>query len=177
MVRVLCRAMTSAGTHFDPEVLYDGPAVPPGALLLSGHFPLNALVTRHLFDAGMPPAMVKRFPRADPYYWGSFVRDEVIAPSPSVLLRVRSALAGGRCVFIDIDSAEEVPRSVKAATPAGTIHVSTAVFDFARRFDVPLYFACARSNRRGLPIVFVRRIDPDVQSFLVHLEDQVKRIV
>ena len=177
-VRMLCRAMTAAGTHFDPEVRYDGPSQSlAGALLVSGHFPLNALVTRHLFDRGTPPAVVKRFPLADPYYWGSFVRDRVIEPSPAVLVKVRRALMEGHPVFIDIDSYEEVARGVTATTAYGTLHVSTAVFEFARRCDVPLYFACGRSERRGLPLVYVRRIEPDVEAFLTHYREQGAQIV
>lgn len=176
-VRLLCRAMTAAGTRFDPEVRYDGPESLAGALLVSGHFPLNALVTRLLFDRGTPPTIVKRFPLADPYYWGSFVRDHVLEPSPAVLVKVRHALAQGRPVFIDIDSYEEVARGVTAHTAYGTMHVSTAVFDFARRANVPLYFACGRNERRGLPVVFVRRIEPDVEAFLAHYREQGARIV
>lgn len=176
-VRMLCRAMTAAGTHFDPEVRYDGPESLAGALLVSGHFPLNALVTRLLFDRGTPPAVVKRFPLADPYYWGSFVRDRVIESSPAVLVKVRRALMQGHPVFIDIDSYEEVARGVTVTTAYGTLHVSTAVFEFARRCDVPLYFACGRSERRGLPLVYVRRIEPDVEAFLQHYREQGARIV
>ena len=176
-VRVLCRAMTAAGTRFDPEVRYDGPESLAGALLISGHFPLNALVTRHLFDRGTPPAVVKRFPLADPYYWGSFVRDRVIEPSPAVLVKVRRALAQGHPVFIDIDSFEKVRRGVTADMAYGTVNVSTAVFDFARRCNVPLYFACGRNERSGLPLVFVRGIEPDVEAFLAHYREQGARIV
>jgi hypothetical protein len=177
-VRLLCRAMTAAGTSFDPEVRYDGPEESlAGALLVSGHFPLNALVTRLLFDRGTPPAVVKRFPLADPYYWGSFVRDHVIEPSPAVLVKVRRALAQGHPVFIDIDSYEEVARGVTAMTAYGTMHVSTAVFELARRANVPLYFACGRNERRGLPLVYVRRIEPDVEEFLAHYRKQAALIV
>ena len=176
-VRVLCRAMTAAGTRFDPEVRYDGPESLAGALLVSGHFPLNALVTRHLFDRGRPPAVVKRFPLADPYYWGSFVRDHVIEPSPTVLVKVRRALAEGRPVFIDIDTTEDVARGVTATTAYGTLNVSTAVFEFARRCNVPLYFACGRNGRQGLPLVYVRRIEPDVEAFLAHYREQGALIV
>ncbi|HUR82226.1 MAG TPA: hypothetical protein VM733_15785 [Thermoanaerobaculia bacterium] len=176
-VRVLCRAMTAAGTHFDPEVRYDGPEDLAGALLISGHFPLNALVTRYLFDRGLPPAVVKRFPLADPYYWGSFVRDEVLDPSPAVLVRVRHALAAGRPVFIDIDTEENIERGVTVTTAYGTKNVSTAVFDFARRCNIPLYFACGRCEGRGLPLVYVRRIEPDADAFLAQFREQAALIV
>jgi len=176
-VRLLCRAMIVAGTRFDPEVRYDGPDDLRGALLVSGHFPLNALVTRHLFDRGTPPAVVKRFPLIDPYYWGTPVRDEVLELSPAVLVRVRSALAQGRPVFVDIDTHEDVPRAVRATTAYGTLNVSTAIFDFARRCNVPLYFACGRNERRGLPLVYVRRIEPDVHVFITEYREQAARIV
>jgi hypothetical protein len=176
-VRVLCRAMTAAGTRFDPEVRYDGPESLAGALLISGHFPLNALVTRSLFDRGMPPVIVKRFPLADPYYWGSFVRDDVIEPSSTSLVKVRSALAEGRPVFIDIDSSDEVRRGVTADMAYGTVNVSTAVFDFARRSNAPLYFACGRNERSGLPRVIVRRIEPEVEEFLAHYREEGALIV
>lgn len=176
-VRLLCRAMIVAGTRFDPRVRYDGPDDLRGALLVSGHFPLNALVTRHLFDRGTPPAVVKRFTRIDPFYWGTTVRDEVLELSPSVLVRVRSALAQGRPVFIDVDTREDVPRAVTATTAYGTLNVSTAIFDFARRCNVPIYFACGRSERRGLPLVYVRRIEPDVQAFIAEYREQAARIV
>lgn len=176
-LRVLCRSMTSAGTFFDPEVRYDGPEELSGALLVSGHFPLNALVTRCLFDRGMTPAVVKRFPLADPYYWGSFVRDEVFEPSPTVLLKVRNALAKGWPVFIDIDTADTGTRGITATTAYGTWNVSTAIFDFARRCDLPIYFACGRSEPSGPPLVYIRRIEPNVEAFLAHYREQSEQIV
>lgn len=176
-VRVLCRAMIAAGTRFDPDVRYDGPEDLSGALLVSGHFPLNALVTRCLFDRGTPPAVVKRFPLSDPCYWGTSVRDEVFDPSPAVLLKVRRALAEGRPVFIDIDTMEDVKRGFRTATPYGVLSISTAVFDFARRLQIPLYFACGRSERRGSPLVYIRRIEPEPAAFLRHYQEQGRQIV
>lgn len=176
-VRVLCRAMIAAGTQFDPQVRYDGPEDLSGALLVSGHFPLNALVTRSLFDRGMPPAVVKRFPLADPCYWGSSVRDHVFAPSPTILVKVRKALAEGRPVFIDIDTMDDVRRGFRTATPYGVLSISTAVFDFARRLQIPLYFACGRSERRGMPLVYIRRIEPTAEAFLRHYQEQGAQIV
>lgn len=177
-LRLLCRAMIIAGTRFDPNVRYDGPGDDlRGALLVSGHFPLNALVTRHLLDRGTPPAVVKRFTAIDPFYWGSDVRDEALELSPTVLVRVRSTLARGRPVFIDVDTHEDVPRGVTATTAYGTLNVSTAVFDFARRCNVPIYFACGRSERRGLPVVYVRRIEPGVEAFIAEYREQAARIL
>lgn len=175
-VRVLCRAMTAAGTRFDPIVRWDGPEDLAGALLVSGHFPLNALVTRALFDRGLPPAVVKRVPLADPYYWGSFVRDEVVTATPDALLRIRGILRTGRPAFIDIDSSAPVPRGITVETARGIQYVSTAAFDFARRAAVPLYFACARSEKSGPPLVYVRRIET-VEEFIAHLQEQVGNIV
>ncbi len=174
-LRVFCRAMTAAGTYFDPEVRYDGPVDLAGALLLSIHLPLNALVARQLFDMGTPPAILKRMPLADPYYWGTFVRDEVLESSPTVLVRVRSILASGRPVLMHIDTAEESPGTIPVKTAAGTLHIATATIAFAQRTQVPLYVASGRTAKSGLPLVLIHRIEPNVDAFVARLRDHLER--
>lgn len=175
-IRVLCRAMVVTRTPFDPETRYDGPEVPPESIVVSGHFPLNALVSRHLFDHGRLPVAIKSQPLADPYFWGTEVRDHALAPSPTVLLKVRSTLAAGRPVLMDIDAAREGPRRVSVSTTIGEAAAVTAPFELAARLGVPLYFACGRAERKGLPLIVVRKIET-IEEFIALFSEQAEGLV
>lgn len=180
LTRVVARAMMWTRTRYDPCPRVDAPpdvietVRQHGAIFVTGHFPLMFLLARWLFDRGLWPAIVKAFPDTDPFIWGTTVADEVIVPSPTILLRLRAVLREKRPVVIAVDG-EGNPRSVAVQSPAGEHHVSTVSFDFARKLGVPMFFACPRIAGREA-VLTIRRIEPAAEAFLEHYRAQIAAI-
>jgi hypothetical protein len=176
MLRVLARAMMWTRTRFDPTPKLDLPddlievTRRQGAIFASGHFPLNWIITRYLYDQGLWPAIVKVFPHADPYIWGTTVTDDLVLNTPAILVRFRSILREQRPIVLDIDGGG-LGETVPVDTVLGRGYVATGIFRFAAKMNVPIYFACARLEASGEPRLFVRRVQ-SAEEFNEHFRAQ-----
>lgn len=177
-LRALLRTMARKGMTFDLEVHVDAPAdlvetiKQRGAIMVSSHFPLNALVIRYLHDAGLPVTVIRAKVDDDPYVWGSSTIFDFLLPSNTILLTLRRYLRQGRPILMDIDRSAPFGRTVAVDSPFGVSHVSTPVFDFAKRVGVPVYFFCGRTNALRQPLVYVRSIEPTVDAFVDEMRQQ-----
>lgn len=178
-IRALLRTMARRQIAFDPAVNAEVPAelVPTirerGAIIVSAHFPLNALATRFLHDRGVPTVAARASVAGDRYIWGTDHPLEYVVPKRTVLVQIRDLLVQRRAVLMSIDRGAPVGRTVPLELPAGTLHISTAAFDFAKRLDVPMFFACVRSNEDREPTVYARRIEPHPEAFVECLREHV----
>lgn len=178
-IRALLRTMARQQMAFDPSVNVEIPddLVPTirerGAIIVSGHFPLNALASRLLYDLGVPPVVARGSVDGDPYVWGTDHLLDHILPKRTILLQIREILAQRRPVLMSIDRALPFGRTVPLELPLGTLHISTAAFDFARRLDVPVFFGCVHSNEEREPTVYARRIEPHPEAFMECLREHV----
>src|SRR5262249_39637736 len=135
-------SMAFRGVEFEPELVVQGAEVIPcgGVILATGHFRLNRLFLRWLFDRGRPGAAGMKPPRPVPYVWGTRVRLDAILADRQVLLRLRRRLAAGATVFIDLDGPEPSPGARLVETVVGPRYVSDAVPRFAERLGLPVVF-------------------------------------
>lgn len=175
-LRALLRAMSRKGMLFEPELRVDAPGdaletLRRGAILLTAHFPLNALATRFITDAGIPNLVIRGNPTGDEYIWGTTQRSSFVLPNATILLKVRRLVAQKWVVAMAIDRSAPYGRTVAIESQFGIYHLSTVVFRFAERLGIPLFFFCARMNDQGEAVVIVRPID-GVESYAACLNEQ-----
>lgn len=163
-LRTILRAMERSNTRYDPNTICDSSehidsAREHGAVLVSGHFPLNALATRFCADQGLVPTIFRAFREADPCIWGTGVDADVLPPSPHVLVQLRKRLRPGRVALMSIDRSEPFGRTVPLTTDLGDVHLSTTIFDFARDAGIPLFFCCIRLDGSKTRMIVQRVAD------------------
>ena len=123
-IRALLRTMARKQMAFDPAVNAEIPddLVPTirerGAILVSGHFPLNALATRFLHDQGVPPVVARASVDGDRYVWGTGHLLDYLLPKRTVLLQIREILAQHRPVLMSIDTSLLVQTSSNCHLPS-----------------------------------------------------------
>jgi hypothetical protein len=136
--------MVRLGVTFDPHVEIAGlELLPPGpAIFVSGHFMLNILLSRWMYDRGERVTIIHWRPGSMRVI-GTGVTIDALDTTPQVLLQVRSRLAGGARVVADVDN----PASATGEAlylPHGTVYVSDRIFRLAERLGVPVRFFATR---------------------------------
>jgi hypothetical protein len=168
-LRLVLRTMTRSRVRFDPDIEVRGRELFPAgpALIVSGHFLLDVHMTRWLFDAGRDLTVVLGGEREPMYYSGTLRPLERILVGPSVLLQMRSRLAEGSSVFIDIESGRMNDGWIPVDTAAGTRWTSIKPLRFAKRIGVPVIFASTIIDERGRMVVtYVRPSSDDPEVML-----------
>jgi hypothetical protein len=165
-LRMMLRTMTRTGVRFAPEVDVRGAElVPPGgALIVSGHFLLNILLSRWLEDRGHPFTAVVGGPREPMFVSGTPQQLDLIQRKSDVLLAIRGRMARGRKVLLDVD--QRIPQEdwPVVDTAAGRLHVSPVAFRFAERVRTPVLFAATRFDGRRVMMTFARPSGDDAQT-------------
>lgn len=181
-IRALLRSLARRPMRFDPDYRVDAPPDfvstirEQGVIIVTAHFPLNSLSTRYLHDHGANPVVVRAVPSGAQFIWGTGVALNQILPLPNVLLTIRRFLAERRSVMMAIDRALPIGRTVPIDTPSGRLHISTSIFEFSKRCNVPILFTCVRTDAAGEVFVFLRRIEPTVEAFLDTLREQTQQM-
>ncbi|HYO79393.1 MAG TPA: hypothetical protein VE010_23205 [Thermoanaerobaculia bacterium] len=149
-VRLALHAMRRLRITFDPSLRMRGAALPDGpAIIASGHFLLNFVMLRWIFDQGGAPAMIANQPDPLVCYAGTTTRIDTLQAARGVLLTARQRLAAGRKVMVMIDDHNPAPGYVQVETAAGFRYVSPVIHRFAERLNVPLYFANVYVDSHG----------------------------
>lgn len=170
-LRVLFRAMTRMRVRYTPAVQsadVDRELLPSlrngGAVLVTAHFPINALMIRWLYDQGIEVSAIRETPGAA-YVWGTPVEIDTLPPSQNVMLQMRSKLLEGRPLLLAIDRARPSARPLNVVTRFGETGIATPVFTLAEKLRLPVFFYGVRAVKTGDPILTVRRIPPDPAAF------------
>jgi lauroyl/myristoyl acyltransferase len=148
--------LTKHGTTFDPVIAVNGYealeralAKGKGVLLITPHTVLSILAWRLIYDAGLNPVGIA----ADPQLRvsGTRVVGEMLQPSPTFLLEVRSKLRGGRlvCAMPDREEHQE-GRTIEFETAGGKVIVATALMQVAARCGAEVVFYKAHFDGRGV---------------------------
>jgi hypothetical protein len=182
-LRLAIRLLARARVPFDPDLdvrglehFSDGPA-----LIVSGHFLLNGLMTRCIFDAHRTLTIVLGSERREPtFYAGTLQPIETLIVNPSILVQVRRRLADGGTVFLDIDSKTARDDSMPVDTVVDTRWISPSVLYLAEKMGVPVIFTAARVERRRATITFVkpssRNADVMLREFCDFYRDHIAAI-
>jgi lauroyl/myristoyl acyltransferase len=148
--------LTKHGTTFDPVIAVNGYealeralAKGKGVLLITPHTVLSILAWRLIYDAGLNPVGIA----ADPQLRvsGTRVVGEMLQPSPTFLVEVRSKLRGGRlvCAMPDREEHQE-GRTIEFETAGGKVIVATALMQVAARCGAEVVFYKAHFDGRGV---------------------------
>lgn len=150
-LRMVLRTMTRARVEFDPDVEIRGRELFPdgGVLIVSGHFLLNVLMTRWMFDAGRRFTAALGGPREPMYYFGTTVPLPYRYSGPQFLVQLRSDLAAGNICSVAIETQVPDENWIPFDTAAGRRYLSPAALTFARRTRTPVVFVATYLNREG----------------------------
>jgi hypothetical protein len=150
-LRIVLRTMTRARVEFDPELrIVSGELAGEGRLLiLSGHFLLNVLSTRWLFDSGRPITAGLGGPREPMYYSGTTIPLPFVYAGPRMFVQLRRTIAEGSAGFITIEVPVPHDGWVVAETAAGRRYISPAIFTFAERTGTRVIFVATYLDRDG----------------------------
>jgi hypothetical protein len=151
--------MCRLDVEFDPGLSVRGADAigAGGALLVSGHFFLNSLLVRWLFDRGHKVTSVMFDPGDRPTIVGTRVPLDVIRPDRMVLVRIRRRVAAGGVVVMALDSARPLEGGRTVETPAGPRYVSETLPRFAERAGIPILYCATRVAPDGEVVVNVVR--------------------
>lgn len=188
LFRVLT-ALDNARTPYDPAMRVEGweemeAAIRSGqgVLLVGPHTMLSGLVPRHLHDRGAP-ALVIAAPPSFPLA-GAGRDAEVVFPSPTFLLSVRSRLRAGKIVCGMIDRGDDLRRrSIHFATPGGTVQIADALIPLAVRCGARVVFIAVRTEgsavvaRFAAPSPASRTADTVTADFIAFVRAHVERAV
>lgn len=153
---MILRAMTRTRVPFDVDVVVrGGELVPPGAaLLVSGHFLLNVLHSRWLYDRNDRGAVVVNGPREPLFDAGTDSPRDLLYGGPQVLVQIRGRLARGQKIFVDIEESRPHDGWISLDTAAGRRYVSPAIPRLAQRLGVPLVFLSTRFEGDRIVLAF-----------------------
>jgi hypothetical protein len=159
-LRLAIHTMGRLGVEFDPIVTVRGAEAvgAGGAIVISGHFLLNGMFLRWLYERGSRVSvLMAQAPDRPKVIIGTRVPLEVLLPDPMVLVRVRRRVTAGGVVLMDIDALEPGEGRHRVDTPMGPRYVSDAVMRFAERAKLPILFCATRVARGGEVVVSVAR--------------------
>jgi len=181
-LRSALRTMARRGIEFDPLYRTDVPADlaevvhASGALLAGVHMPLNALVLSYLHSIGCPPIAVHGTSDGDRTLWGTAEEIDVLIASRAILLQLREKLREGRAIAMVLDRAGHEEGTVPIDTPAGETYVVSRLFDFAKRLRVPIYWLAVRTDADGVPLVQIKRIEPELEAFAAEFRSHTEAL-
>jgi hypothetical protein len=158
--RMLKRAMTTNGILFDPSyVVIGGDQMNLGpAVILSGHFLNNTVLSRWLYDRGDRWCLLEWDTREQRCYLGVDVPFESISTTdPASLIKARSRLRDGLKVISLIDSILETEQRVPVETVVGTRYISPALPQLAVSMNLPVFFTAVRFDDRNRIVVIIER--------------------
>lgn len=158
-LRLFWRAMNHTRVRFDPVyVLSGGEHVPPGgAIFVSGHFLLNGLVARWLYDRGERMSVLAGDVAERRVYPGLGEPLESMPLGPASLLKVRARLREGIKILAYIDSTASMENRAAVETPGGTRYISPSMIELAASLDVPLLFSAVHFDDEDRLVLAIER--------------------
>jgi lauroyl/myristoyl acyltransferase len=114
-----------------------------GVLLVTAHGTLSLLVTRFLFDRGIPSLIVTAGPGLR--IAGTSITADTVTPSATFMLRIRSWWRRGGLVGAMVDG-PGTREAVTYQTAAGPAHLSLPLLNLATRCGVPVVFLASRAD-------------------------------
>jgi hypothetical protein len=168
-LRILLRTMTRAGVEFNVDIDIHGRELIPesGVFMVTGHFLLNIMMTRWIYDAGRHFIPGLGGPREPMFSAGTRVPLDHVFSSPRIFARVRQKIAAGSIVFLTIEVPVPQEGWIAVETVAGTRYVSPATFTYAARTGTPVVYAATYLDERGRLCVFYelpRSEDPETMA-------------
>jgi hypothetical protein len=150
-LRMVLRAMTRARVRFDPEIARIGAEVIPDGpvLLVSGHFQLNIMMSRSVYDVGRTYTIALGGSREPMYYLGTTEPIGKVYSGPQLFVQMRRILTGRSVVLITIEEPVLHEDWVPLDTVVGRRYVSPATFAFALRTGTPIVFAATHLDDKG----------------------------
>lgn len=173
-LRLATRLLARARVPYDPDLDVRGlEQLPDGAaLIVSGHFLLNGLMTRCLFDAHRTLTVILGTERTEPtFYAGTLQTVETLIVNPSILVQIRRRLVDGGTVFIDIDSKTASRDAMEVVTAVDRRWISPSVLQLAEKIGVPVIFTAARVDGRRATITFVKPSSQQADAMLREFAD------
>ena len=173
-LRLAIRVLARARVPYDPDLdvrglehLPDGPA-----LIVSGHFLLNGLMTRCLFDTHRTLTVILGSERRESTFYAGTLRPvETLIVNPSILVQIRRRLLDGGIVFIDIDSKLASRDSMEVETAVDTRWISPSVLQLVEKIGVPVIFTAARVEGRRATVTFVKPSSQQADTMLREFGD------
>lgn len=142
----LLNSMTFRGIEFDPATEVRGAdevlerAASGGLLLLTGHFYLNYLFCRWLYDRRIAMSSVMITERPVWCYTGTKVPFETIPPTKRALVHVKRRIAEGKIVTVAIDNYFPYENWRRVETARREIYMSENIIRFAVKNEIPIGF-------------------------------------
>jgi hypothetical protein len=158
-LRMVLRTMTRAGVTFDPDVDIRGRALTEdGAILVvSGHFLLNIMMTRWVFDVGRRYVAGLAGPREPLYYAGTTVPLECVYNGPQMFVQLRRRIDEDTIIFITVEVPVPNEDWIAVDTVVGRRYISPATFVFAERTRTRVVFTATYLDGEGRVIVTYER--------------------
>jgi len=158
-----CEVLDRRGVLYDPHIEVRGEDALAAALrqdrgvvLLTVHGLLSNLLIRYYeVERRLAPTMVAVSERTS-FVSGAGRRPDVIIPSPSFLLHLRTRLRERKVVFAMVDREPEDPRALHFTTRHGRIAITDSMLRLAVRLNVPVLFTTCHAHR-GMVVL---RIEP-----------------
>jgi hypothetical protein len=168
LTSALLNTLSDHDVEFDADILVTGDELPAdeGAILISGHFYLNFVFFRRLYDIGRQTTIFLVTPPKEWRVMGTKVPLEVLRPRAASLLQVKRRISEGRLVALAIDNFEQLPNYKKLNVPGRDVFVSDSIIKFAEKLNIPLFFFDTFFDKDNRIVVNVRKAEAK-QSALV----------
>ena len=158
-----------------------------GALLITGHFVLNALFFRWLSDRGRDVVAVTRrtHDNACQKLFGTDRRIEVIPADALTFVQMQRRLAEGKlvCYMPDAPGVADGEGVRPLQAPSGAFCVHDAPFRFAEKTGFPVFFWATRLTNSGEVQVTLTQPASDndaarrLEEFVSFLSSQIRQVV
>lgn len=162
---------------FTPSLTVRGAEALPegGALLLSCHFQLNALVVRWLHDHGRRMTIARADTRREWCPIGTRDFFGSIRADARLFFGVRRHVKAGETVFLNIDGRVPKKGRLLRRLPAGDIYFSTSAIEVAVRAGIPIAFCATHLDDRGEVVATIRRpVSSDVEGIFEEFFEMVR---
>lgn len=145
-------SLTIHNVEFDPVVYTEGAQLIPerGAIFLTGHFYLNFIFLRYLFDKGRVPNAFLLTGIDNWQLMGTRERVKILMPQKTSLLQVKTLIGSGELVLAAIDHKSlHGFWNKKLSVSEREIYVSDSLIKFAEMGNVPIFFFDTDFDEKG----------------------------
>lgn len=158
-LRIVMRTMTRARVPFDVDIHIHGRELLPerGVFMVTGHFLLNIMMTRWIYESGRHFITGLGGPREPMFIAGTAVPLDHVFSGPAIFTSLRKKIAAGSVAFLTIEVPVPTEGWIPLETVAGTRYVSPATFTVAARTKTPVVYAATYLDARGRLCVFYER--------------------
>lgn len=142
LAAALLNSMTYHNVEFDPVITVRGTdLIPPdGAIFIGGHFYLNFIFMRWLYDIGRQPTVFLLTGTDEWRIMGTKVPFEILKSEGISLIYVKHRISAGKLIAAVIDNPFPYPNWKKLNIPDVDIYVTDALIKLAERIKAPIFF-------------------------------------